>query len=185
MAAALRAVAPLHGLRLVPHRARIDPAGAGDAGSPALTGASQASRRRARAVLHRADSGEAAPAHLLTDPRAGEAPAIILRQSDRSCGLERRPEVARLRIGLAFPAGAPAGIRLAREQELRKALGAAEGVTVLEQRQDRCRLELRGAVHQRMVTRGEDRELAICVRNLEPRAEIGRASCRERVSIDV
>src|SRR2546429_5210640 len=47
----------------------------------------------------------------------------------------------------------------------------SEGVTVLEQRQDRCRLELRGAVHQRMVTRGEDRELAIGVRNLEPRAE--------------
>src|SRR5207247_323377 len=80
-------------------------------------------------------------------------------------------QVRDLRIGLVLTPRAPAGIRLAREQELREALGAAEGVTVLEQRQDRCRLELRGAVHQRMVTRGEDRELAICVRNLEPPAE--------------
>src|SRR5205814_8919358 len=79
MAAALRAVAPLHGLRLVPHCTRIDPAGAGDAGSPALTGASQASLRRARAVLNRADGGEAAPAHLLADRSTAEPAALLLR----------------------------------------------------------------------------------------------------------
>src|SRR3984957_12440717 len=92
---------------------------------------------------------------------------VFGRGLDRGGGVARGVQVLPLRIGLTLQPRAAARVRLAREQRLRESLGAAERVGALHELENSLGLKFECAVHDAVVARDDDREVAIITRQAQ------------------
>jgi predicted aminopeptidase len=118
---------------------------------------------------HRRQRLEPLGAQFLFDGNTDEALTLLCGKGHGCRGFPGLAQIVRLGVGTIFESRSAARVGLAGYEQRAEALGSAPGVGLFEKLKKGCRLQFQGPVDQGVMTRRQNREFRVLLRNAQAR----------------